>query len=112
MELPQILILVLTFLILLGIGVPVAWTLAIASLLTRLCRLETLTALAAMAQQVMTGLDSVTLLAIRFFILAGQLMNQGGIATRLIRVAKRMIGSLPGGLAHIKVVAATLFGDI
>jgi len=112
MELPQILILVLTFLILLGIGVPVAWTLGIASLLTILFSLETLTALATMAQQVMTGLDSFTLLAIPFFILAGQLMNQGGIATRLIRFAKSMIGSLPGGLAHINVVAATLFGAI
>src|SRR5690625_6236597 len=60
----------------------------------------------------MTGLDSFTLLAIPFFILAGQLMNQGGIATRLIRFAKSMIGSLPGGLAHINVVAATLFGAI
>lgn len=112
MELPQILILVLTFLVLLGLGVPVAWTLGIASLLTILFSLETMTALTTMAQQVVTGLDSFTLLAIPFFILAGQLMNQGGIANRLIRFAKSIIGSLPGGLALINVVAAMLFGAI
>ncbi len=108
----EILILVLSFLILLAIGVPVAWTLGIASVLTILFSLDSITALTTMAQQVLTSLDSFTLLAIPFFILAGQLMNKGGIATRLINFAKNIIGSLPGGLAHINVVAAMLFGAI
>jgi tripartite ATP-independent transporter DctM subunit len=112
MGLLEILILVLSFLILLAIGVPVAWTLGIASVLTILFSLETMTAFTTMAQQVLTSLDSFTLLAIPFFILAGQLMNKGGIATRLINFAKDIIGSLPGGLAHINVVAAMLFGAI
>ncbi len=112
MGLLEILILVLSFLILLAIGVPVAWTLGIASVLTILFSLETMTALTTMSQQVLTSLDSFTLLAIPFFILAGQLMNKGGIATRLINFAKDIIGSLPGGLAHINVVAAMLFGAI
>jgi tripartite ATP-independent transporter DctM subunit len=112
MGLPEILILVVSFLILLAIGVPVAWTLGIASVLTILISMESMTALTTMAQQVLTSLDSFTLLAIPFFILAGQLMNQGGIATRLINFAKSIIGSLPGGLAHINVVAAMLFGAI
>ncbi len=112
MGLLEILILVLSFLILLAIGVPVAWSLGIASLLTILFSLETITAFATMGQQVLTSLDSFTLLAIPFFILAGQLMNKGGIATRLINFAKSIIGSLPGGLAHINVVAAMLFGAI
>ena len=112
MELTEILILVLSFLILLAIGVPIAWTLGIAGLLTLLMTMESATAVTALAQQFLTSLDSFTLLAIPFFILAGQMMNQGGIATRLIRFAKNMVGSLPGGLAHINVVAAMLFGAI
>lgn len=112
MELTEILILVLSFLILLGIGVPIAWTLGIAGLLTLLFTMEPVTAIATLAQQFLTSLDSFTLLAIPFFILAGQIMNQGGIATRLIGFAKNLVGSLPGGLAHINVVSAMLFGSI
>lgn len=108
----EILILVLSFLILLAIGVPVAWTLGISSLLTILFSIESMTAFITMSQQFLTSLDSFTLLAIPFFILAGQLMNQGGIANRLINFAKNIVGALPGGLAHINVVAAMLFGAI
>lgn len=112
MEIYEILVLVLSFVILLGIGVPVAWTLGVSSVLTILLSIETITALTTMAQRFVTSLDSFTLLAIPFFILAGQLMNRGGIATRLIEFAKNVVGSLPGGLAHINVVAAMLFGAI
>src|SRR5699024_1269715 len=72
----------------------------------------TLTGLVTIAQRMAAGLDSFTLLAIPFFILAGQIMNQGGIAHRLINFAKTLIGSLPGGLAYVNVVAAMLFGAI
>lgn len=65
-----------------------------------------------LAQRMATGLDSFALLAIPFFILAGQLMNRGGIATRLINFAKGLVGSLPGGLAYVNVVANMLFGAI
>lgn len=112
MELTEILILVLSFFVLLGIGVPVAWTLGIASLLTILFSMESITAFTTMGQQFLVSLDSFTLLAIPFFILAGQMMNKGGVATRLITFAKNIVGSLPGGLAHINVVAAMLFGAI
>lgn len=112
MELYEILVLVLSFIVLLGIGVPVAWTLGISGVLTILLSIETITAFTTMAQRFVTSLDSFTLLAIPFFILAGQLMNKGGIATRLIDFAKNVVGALPGGLAHINVVAAMLFGAI
>ncbi len=112
MGLLEILILALSFFILLAIGVPVAWSLGISSLLTVMVGMETLTAFTTMGQKFLTGLDSFTLLAIPFFILAGQLMNKGGVATRLISFAKNLVGSLPGGLAHINVVAAMLFGAI
>lgn len=112
MGLLEILILALSFFILLAIGVPVAWSLGISSLLTVMVGMDTLIAFTTMGQKFLTGLDSFTLLAIPFFILAGQLMNKGGVATRLISFAKNLVGSLPGGLAHINVVAAMLFGAI
>jgi tripartite ATP-independent transporter DctM subunit len=112
MGLLEILILVISFFLLLAVGVPVAWCLGISSLLTLLVSVESLTSLTIMSQQILTSLDSFTLLAIPFFILAGQVMNKGGIATRLIDLAKNLVGSLPGGLAHINVVGAMLFGAI
>lgn len=108
----EIAILILSFLILIAIGVPVGWALGISGILTLLTGLDSLTALTIYAQQFVVSLDSFTLLAIPFFILAGQIMNQGGIAKRLIDFAKSLIGSLPGGLAHINIVAAMLFGAI
>ena len=69
-------------------------------------------ALTTEAQRIATGLDSFTLLAIPFFILAGQLMNRGGIARRLIEFAKALLGALPGGLAHVNILAAMLFAAI
>tara|TARA_B100000768_G_scaffold175275_1_gene186512 strand:+ start:154 stop:1296 length:1143 start_codon:yes stop_codon:yes gene_type:complete len=59
-----------------------------------------------------TGLDSFTLLAIPFFILSGQLMTHGGIASRLIGFAKTIVGALPGGLALINIMSAILMGAI
>lgn len=105
-------ILILSFLILIILGLPIGWALGISGILTLLTGLESLTALTTYGQQFIISLDSFTLLAIPFFILAGQIMNRGGIAQRLINFAKSLTGSLPGGLAHINVVAAMLFGAI
>jgi len=108
----EVLILVLSFLILLAIGVPIAWSIGISSILTMLVSIPTLSAFTTVAQRMATGLDSFALLAIPFFILAGQIMNRGGIAHRLIAFAKALVGALPGGLAHINIIAAMLFGAI
>ncbi|MGO1973901.1 MAG: TRAP transporter large permease [Propionibacteriaceae bacterium] len=64
------------------------------------------------AQRLFTGINSFTLLAIPFFILAGVLMNNGGIAGRLIDAAKVLVGRMPGSLAHTNVVANALFGSV
>lgn len=108
----EIAILIVSFFILLAIGLPVGWALGIAGVLVLFTGLDPTIALTTYGQQFMVSLDSFTLLAIPFFILAGQIMNRGGIAHRLINFAKSLIGSLPGGLAQINVVAAMLFGAI
>ena len=105
-------ILVLSFVILLVLGVPIAWCIGLAATLTMLVNIPMLPALTTVAQQMAAGLDSFGLLAIPFFILAGQLMNRGGIAQRLIAFARALVGGLPGGLAHVNIIAAMLFGAI
>jgi tripartite ATP-independent transporter DctM subunit len=108
----EILILALSFLILLAIGVPVAFSIGLSSMFTLIVSMPAMPAVTTLAQQIATGLDSFALLAIPFFILSGQLMNRGGIATRLIDFAKVLVGQLPGGLAYVNVLACMLFGAI
>ena len=112
MEATAIFILALSFLLLIGIGTPVAWGIGLSSLLTLLISLPNLTAVTTIAQRIGTGLDSFTLLAIPLFILSGQLMTHGGIAQRLVRFAKSIIGTLPGGLALINIISAMMMGAI
>ena len=108
----EVLILLLSFLLLLAIGVPVAYSIGLSSLFTLLISMPSLPAVTTLAQRIATGLDSFALLAIPFFILSGQLMNRGGIATRLIDFAKVIMGRLPGGLAFVNILACMLFGAI
>lgn len=108
----SILILVSSFIILMGIGVPVAWALGFSSFLTLTVTIATVPSATTIAQRMGVGLDSFALLAIPFFILAGEIMNKGGIANRLIDLAKAMTGRLPGGLLYVNVIAAMLFGAI
>jgi len=112
MEYIPILVLVISFVGLLAIGTPVAWSISISSVLTMLVSIPALPAFTTVSQRMGTGLDSFALLAIPFFILSGQLMNKGGIAHRLIAFAKTLVGSLPGGLALINVIGAMLMGAI
>jgi tripartite ATP-independent transporter DctM subunit len=112
MEYAPILVLVLSFICLLAIGTPVAWSIAISSLMTLLVSIPVLPAATTVSQRIGTGLDSFALLAIPLFILSGELMNKGGIAHRLIAFAKTLVGALPGGLALINIISAMLMGAI
>ena len=112
MEILPLLILIFSFIFFIGIGTPVAWSIAISALLTIVVSLPGLAAVTTIAQRMGTGLDSFALLAIPFFILSGQLMTHGGIADRLIGFAKTIVGALPGGLALINIIAAMLMGAI
>jgi TRAP-type C4-dicarboxylate transport system permease large subunit len=108
----EVLVLVLSFVILLIIGVPIAFSIGISGILTMLMSIDTLPALTTYAQRMATGLDSFALLAIPFFVLAGGIMNSGGIAMRLINFARVLVGRLPAGLAFVNVIANMLFGAI
>jgi len=112
MEFIEILVLVFSFVILLSLGVPISYSIGLSTLFTMLMSIKTIPALTTVSQRMATGLDSFALLAIPFFILAGQLMNSGGIARRLIEFAKVLVGKLPGGLAFVNIMAAMLFGAI
>jgi tripartite ATP-independent transporter DctM subunit len=112
MEYLEIIVLVVSFVALLVLGVPIAYSIGISGSITLLMSIMPLPAYTTFAQRMATALDSFALLAIPFFILAGQLMNQGGIAIRLIDFAKVLVGRLPGGLAFVNIIANMLFGAI
>ena len=112
MEWIGIAILVLSFVTLLVLGVPVAWSLGLSSFFTLIITVSALPASTTIAQRMATGLDSFALLAIPFFVLAGEIMNRGGIANRLIDFAKGLTGRLPGGLLYVNIIASMLFGAI
>ena len=105
-------VLVIGFVLLLASGVPVAFAIGVAATLGLLLTLPADAALATIAQRMATGLDSFTLLAIPLFILAGQLMNRGGIARRLVDLARSLLAAAPNGLAQVHILANMLFGAI
>jgi len=112
MEIVPVLVLIFSFVLLLILGVPISFSIGIATISTMLLSIKGGPALTTVAQRMATGLDSFALLAIPFFILSGQLMNRGGIARRLIDFAKVLVGMFPGGLAFVNTMAAMLFGSI
>lgn len=106
------LVLAAIFALLLILSVPISFSVVIASLATALLMLPPDLAVFMASQTLVTGLDSFTLLAVPFFILAGVLMNNGGIAERLVNFAKVLVGRAPGALAHTNVLGNTLFGSL
>jgi tripartite ATP-independent transporter DctM subunit len=97
---------------LLIIGAPISVSIGVASALAMFSIVSFDNGLLASAQRMFSGMNSFTLLAIPFFVLAGVIMNNGGIAIRLINCAKVLSGRLPGSLAHTNIVANMLFGSI
>ena len=98
-----------TFILLLLLRVPIALTLAASSLVTGVyMQID----LAAIVQRMVGGVNSFSLIAIPFFILAGEIMNEGGISRRLINLANVLIGQIRGGLALVNVITSTFFGGI
>ena len=102
-------ILCVTFTLLLLLGVPVAFSIGLSSLATILY--EGLP-LAVGFQQMISGMNPFSFLAIPFFIFAGEIMMYGGIADRIVTFAKSLVGHVRGGLGMSNVVACTLFGGV
>src|SRR6185436_16084280 len=105
----EILVLLGAFVVLCMIGMPVAYTLGLAALLGALwidVPLE------AVMIQVSSGVNSFSLLAIPFFVLAGAIMAEGGMAVRLVNLARIFVGAVRGGLALVNVIASTFFSGV
>jgi tripartite ATP-independent transporter DctM subunit len=103
----MVLILVLVFTILVAISTPIAFSLGIACSITIF--LYTDMPLAAIPHKMVNGIDNYVFLAIPLFLLAGNLMNAGGLTDRLFKFGRAVVGSVYGGLAHACVVASLLF---
>ena len=106
------LIIAIVLIVMLLAGVPIAVSLGISSILATLPTLNFGATVLTATQRIFSGISIFTLLAIPFFILAGNIMNKGGIAIRLINFAKVLTGRVPGSLAHTNAVANMLFGAI
>ncbi len=100
----------ITLFLLILLGVPIAFALAIASLVAIL--IEGSIPDLVILHQMLGGMDSFPLLSIPFFILAGALMNQGGITKRIFDFAGALMGWLRGGLGHVNVGASILFSGM
>ena len=96
----------------LAVGFPIALSIGVGSVFAITIIMPVEQATIVSAQRMFTGLNSFSLLAIPFFILAGNIMNNGGIARRLINCARIVAAGLPGYLAQTNIVANMLFGAI
>ena len=102
-------ILLISFLVLLMLRVPVTFSLALSTVLTALYYdVPLMTIMLKMVK----GIESSSLMAIPFFIIAGEIMGAGGISRRLIEFANVMIGRVRGGLAQVNILASMFFGGI
>ena len=106
------LIILILLVIMLIAGVPIAVALGVSSVCAILPVMNIDVAVLTGSQRIFSGISVFSLLAIPFFILAGNIMNKGGIAVRLINLAKLITGRAPGALAQTNVLANMLFGSI
>lgn len=101
--------LLILFLVLLVVGVPVALAMGLTSIVVAFLLDIPLSML---AQRMVAGINSFPLLAIPFFILAGEIMNTGGISQKLIKLSDSVVGRFRGGLGMVNVSSSMLFGGI
>ena len=98
------------FFLTLIIGVPIVFSLALAAL-ALLWKMEMFVP-ELVVQRMFDGIDSFPMMAIPFFMLAGALMDTGGISIRLVRFSNVLVGWISGGLAHVAVMASIFFAGI
>lgn len=104
--------LISVFIVLLIVGTPIGLCIVISSTATILIALDFNLAMFATAQKMFSSLDSFALLAVPFFILSGVIMNNGGIATRLVNFAKLFTGRVPGSLSYTNIAGNMMFGAV
>ena len=112
MAIQSLLISIVVLAVLLVIGVPISYAIGISSLAAILQTVPLDVSVLTAAQRTFVGMSKFSLTAIPFFILAGNLMNQGGIAKRLVDFVLAILGKLPGALLVTNVGANALFGAI
>ena len=105
----QVIVLLGSFAVLCALGLPVAYALGLAALVAAL---YVDIPLEAVMLKISDGTDDFALLAIPFFVLAGAIMAEGGMAARLINLARIFVGAIRGGLALVNILASSLFGCI
>jgi len=112
MAMQALAIILIVLVVLLVIGVPISYAIGISSLAAILLVVPLDVSVLTAAQRTFVGMSKFSLTAIPFFILAGNLMNQGGIAKRLVDFVLAILGKLPGALLVTNVGANALFGAI
>ncbi len=105
------LIVVVTFVLLLILGVPIAFVIGITGIV-HLFMIPNSNLFEVITQRLFSGINEFSLLAIPFFVLAGELMNASGITAKLLALSKNLVGSLRGGLAYVNVLIGLLLGAI
>lgn len=112
MEIQAAILLVIVFFLMLAFSVPVSYSIIVSALVTIVAFLTPGFGVFVSAQKMVSGIDSFSLIAVPFFILAGLLMNSGGIAKRLINLALLVLGKVPGSLALTNIAGNAMFGSI
>ena len=112
MVLTTALIMFIVLVITLLLGFPIAISIGLSSILAILPSLAFDNTLVTGAQRIFSGISNFTLIAIPFFILAGNIMNQGGIAKKLVSFAQSLTGRIPGSLMQTNILANMMFGAI
>jgi len=112
MDVAPLILLFVVFFGLMAIGLPISFAMGVATLSTLVLLFPFGQAIFILAQKMVGGFDSFALLALPLFILAGNIMSTGGIARRLIALAKILGSPLPGSLAHTNILANMMFGAI
>lgn len=112
MQIQAAILLVISFFLMLFFSVPVSYSIIISAFLTITAFLTPQFGTFVAAQNIVTGIDSFSLIAVPFFILAGLLMSSGGIAKRLINLAMLFLGRVPGALTLTNAAGNAMFGSI
>lgn len=106
----MLIMLLALFLVTMFLGTPIAFSMSFASIVTNLT--HGASSLMLTAQQCYDSTSNLSLLAVPFFMLAGSIMNMGGISRRLINFCRLFVGRIRGGLAIVAVLAAMIFAAI